>query len=166
VEEGRERVAQCQGMTPATPHSTRTALVMAAQRWAICTTPGSDSQAASEGRCGGDSLFDTSTRDMSGHLMLRSGEQVRCRGPRGSLERGGDALEGLKPSSEAEICSRGPVPSCGAGICRVASPPPPTPAWQRSLALIRIDQGLFGKALGVNSPLIPAEALSKIFKEK
>jgi hypothetical protein len=55
VEEGRERVSQCRGMTPATPHNTRTVSGMVAQWRAIRTAPGPDSQAASK------------------HLMLRSG---------------------------------------------------------------------------------------------
>jgi hypothetical protein len=101
VEEGQERVAQCQGMTPATPHSTRTAPGMAAQWRAICTTPGPDSQAASGDRRGEDSPFDPGARGVSGHLMLR---------PWGSLERGGDPLEGPEPSSEAETRSRGQSP--------------------------------------------------------
>jgi hypothetical protein len=77
MEEGRERVAQCQGMTPATPHSTRTAPGMATQWRAICTTSGSDSHAASRDRRGEDSPFDPGARGVSGHLMLR---------PWGSLE--------------------------------------------------------------------------------
>jgi hypothetical protein len=107
VEEERAWVAQCQGMTPATLHSTRTTSVMTAQRRAVRTALGHDSKAASGDRRGGDSLFDPGARGVSGHLMLRSGEQVRCRGPRGSLERGGDPLERLEPSSEAETRSRG-----------------------------------------------------------
>jgi hypothetical protein len=81
--------------------------------------------------------------------------RARRRRARGAetLERGGDLLKGPRALVRGGNLPRG-------------IPPPPTPAWQRSLALIRIDQGLFGKALGVNSPLIPAEALSKIFKEK
>jgi hypothetical protein len=116
AEEGRERVTECKGLAPTTPHSTRTAPVMAAQRWAIHTVSGRDSQAASGDRRGGDSLFDPGARGVSGHFMLRSGEQVRCRGPRGSLERGGGSLEGLGPSSEVEIYSRGAMPSSGAGV--------------------------------------------------
>jgi hypothetical protein len=42
-----------------------------------------------------------------GILMLQSGEQVRYREPRGSLEQGEDTLEGLEHSSEAETRSRG-----------------------------------------------------------
>jgi hypothetical protein len=61
----------------------------------------------SEDRRGGDFPFDPGACSVSGHLMLRSGEQVRCHGSRGSLERGGDSLERLEPSSEAEIGSRG-----------------------------------------------------------
>jgi hypothetical protein len=74
VEEGRERVAQYQGMMPATTHSTRTMSVMAAQRRAVRTVSRPDSQAASGDRRGGDLPFDPGARGVSGHLMLRSGE--------------------------------------------------------------------------------------------
>jgi hypothetical protein len=73
VEEGRERVAQCWGMTLATPHSTRTAPGMAAQWQVVRTAPGPNSQAASGDRHGEDSPFDPDVCGMSGHLMLRSG---------------------------------------------------------------------------------------------
>jgi hypothetical protein len=55
VEEGREWAAQCHGVTPAIPHSTRTASGMVAQRRVGRTAPGSESQAVSGDRCGGDS---------------------------------------------------------------------------------------------------------------
>jgi hypothetical protein len=90
-------------MTLATPHSTRTASGMAAPWRTMHTALGPDSQAASGDRRGEDSPFDPGTHGVPGHLMLRLGEQVRCRGPRGSLERGGDPLEGSEPSSEVEI---------------------------------------------------------------
>jgi hypothetical protein len=104
----------------ATPHSTCTTLVMAAQRRAIRTTPRPDSQVASGGRPGGDSLFDPGTRNVLGHLMLRSGEQVRCHGPRGSLERRGDLLKGSGPSTEAETRSRGWNPRARRRLARGA----------------------------------------------
>jgi hypothetical protein len=49
--------------------------MMAAQRQAVRTTLGPDSQVASEGRHGGDSLFDLCARCVSGHLMLHSGSR-------------------------------------------------------------------------------------------
>jgi hypothetical protein len=55
VEEVRERVAQCHGVTLTFPHSTRTTSGMAAQCGFGRTTTGSDSQAVSEDRHGGDS---------------------------------------------------------------------------------------------------------------
>jgi hypothetical protein len=116
MEEGREWVAQRQGMMHATPHSTRTASVMAAQWRVVRITSRSDSQAVSEDRRGGDFPFDPGAHGVSGHLMLRSGEQVRCRGSRGSLERGGDSLEGLETlESGGNSLEGGAVPPSGAG---------------------------------------------------
>jgi hypothetical protein len=55
VEEGREWAAQCQGMTPAISHSTRTAPWM---EWRVArTASGPDSQAVSVNQRGGDSLL-------------------------------------------------------------------------------------------------------------
>jgi hypothetical protein len=55
MEEGRERAAQCQGMTSAIPHSTCTASGIAAQRWVVRTVPRSDSRVVSGDRRGRDS---------------------------------------------------------------------------------------------------------------
>jgi hypothetical protein len=74
VEEGRERVAQCQGMTYATPHSARTTPVKTAQWRAVRTVPRPDSQAVSRDRRGGDFPFDLGVCGMSRYLMLRLGE--------------------------------------------------------------------------------------------
>jgi hypothetical protein len=114
--------------------------------------------------------FDPGARGMSRHLMLRSGEQVRCRGSRGSLERDGDSLEGLEPSSEAkirlegletsseaEIRFEGPGPSNEARVhlgapgpragresatWRPPPPPPATPSSER-----RSTRGRLGMAI-------------------
>jgi hypothetical protein len=110
TEEGRERVAQCQKMSPTTPHNTRIMPVMAAQQRAVRTAPVPDSQAASGDQRGGDSLFDPGARGVSGNLMLRSGEQVRCCGPRGSLKRGRDLIKGCHALERGGSLPRGIPP--------------------------------------------------------
>jgi hypothetical protein len=57
MEEGREWVAQCHGVTSATPYNTGTALGMATQRRVGRTTPGSNSEVVSGGWHSGDSLL-------------------------------------------------------------------------------------------------------------
>jgi hypothetical protein len=87
-------------MTPAIPHGTGDGR----------TVPGPDSQVASGDRRGEDSPFDPGACGMSGHLMLWSGgageipravgkPRARRRPTRGAgtLERGGDSLEGRSP---------------------------------------------------------------------
>jgi hypothetical protein len=55
VEEGQEWAVQCYGVTPTIPHSTLTTPGMAAQQQVVRTVSGSDSQAVSGDRRGGDS---------------------------------------------------------------------------------------------------------------
>jgi hypothetical protein len=91
-----ERVAQCREMTPAFPHSARTAAGMAAQCGLV-----KQRRDMIPRRCQRASVvgltFDSSARDTLGHLMLRSGEQVRTRGSKAA-------------SSETETCSGVPIP--------------------------------------------------------
>jgi hypothetical protein len=79
---------------------------MAAQWRVVRTAPGPDSQAALGNQRGEDSPFDPGARGVLGHQCSGRGEQVRCRGPRGSLERGGSLSRGVQPWSEVEVCSR------------------------------------------------------------
>jgi hypothetical protein len=94
VEEGWERVAQCQEMIPAIPHNPlysagdgRT--MVGSSNSARITFPGGVRRSSWRGF-----TFDLGTRSVSEHLMSRSGEQVGCRGLRES-------------SSEAKTRSRG-----------------------------------------------------------
>jgi hypothetical protein len=103
VEEGREQVAQCLGMTLASPHSELAVPGMVAQRRTGRTVPWLDSRAASGDRHGEDSPFNHGARRVTGKLMLLSGEQVgqgksqarrRFTQGYGALKRGRDPLTG------------------------------------------------------------------------
>jgi hypothetical protein len=110
VEEGRERVAQCRGMTPATPHSTRTVSGMATQLQAVRTASGPEFQAVLGDRRGEDSSFDPGARGVSGHIMLQSGRVGEVSRVEGKPRARRRLAEGSKPSSEEETRSRGRDP--------------------------------------------------------
>jgi hypothetical protein len=119
VEEGQEWAVQCQGVTPAIPHNTCTTPSVAAQRRVGRTAPRSDSQAVLGDRRGRDSPLTRAPSVCRGTKASSRGSRWGAAGrgrPRarrrltrraGTPERGGDPLEGLKPSSEAEAHPRG-----------------------------------------------------------
>jgi hypothetical protein len=91
------------------PHNARDGCTVRVGR----TTLGSDSQAVSEDRRGGDPPLTRVPVMCQSHSMPQPGEQVRCHGSRaasGSLERGGNSSEGA-PSPRARRRLRGAAPA-------------------------------------------------------